>query len=100
MAYMPLNKVLGLSKLARIAEIYSRRLQIQERLTQEVVTAIEQVLAPQGVMGVVEATHMCMTMRGVQKSGAVTTTAYRTGTFKTDKEVEERFWNSLRLGRV
>lgn len=51
-------------------------------------------------MVVVEATHMCMVMRGVQKSGAVTTTAYRTGAFKTDKDVEERFWNSLRLGRV
>lgn len=99
-AYLPSSRVLGLSKLARIAEIYSRRLQIQERLTQEVASAIEQVLAPQGVMVVIEATHLCMVMRGVQKSGALTTTTYRTGVFTHDRDVERRFWDSLRLGRA
>ncbi|KAE8414984.1 hypothetical protein BDV36DRAFT_298503 [Aspergillus pseudocaelatus] len=96
--YIPNGRVIGLSKLARIAEIYARRLQVQERLTQQVAHAIEEALNPEGVAVVVECTHMCMTMRGVQKSGAVTVTQCKTGVFKTDNQLEERFHSLLRMG--
>lgn len=90
--------MIGLSKLARIAEIYARRLQVQERLTQQVAGAIEEVLDPEGVAVVVECTHMCMAMRGVQKPGAVTVTQCKTGVFKTDHRLDERFHTLLSMG--
>ena len=93
--YIPKGRVIGLSKLARIAEMYARRLQIQERLTQEVAHAIDRVLCPDGVAVVAECAHMCMAMRGVQKPGALTVTACKTGIFNEDYRLDERFHNSL-----
>ncbi|KAB8215227.1 hypothetical protein BDV33DRAFT_195388 [Aspergillus novoparasiticus] len=98
-AYIPNGRVLGLSKLARIAEIYARRLQVQERLTKQISQAIEDLLQPQGVAVVMESAHMCMVMRGVQKSSAMTTTSCRTGIFKTDKEAEEELHFLLKLNQ-
>ncbi|KAB8233024.1 GTP cyclohydrolase I [Aspergillus alliaceus] len=95
--YIPNGRVLGLSKLARIAEVYARRLQIQERLTQQIAQAIDEILQPQGVAVVMESAHMCMVMRGIQKTTSMTTTGCRTGIFKTDKEAEEQFKFLLNL---
>ncbi|RPD98620.1 GTP cyclohydrolase I FolE [Aureibaculum marinum] len=81
-AYIPNGKIVGLSKLPRVVDIFSRRLQVQERLTDQIVNAINNVLRPQGVAVVIEASHMCMMMRGVQKQNSVTTTSAFRGTFK------------------
>lgn len=80
-AYIPRNKVVGLSKFARLVECYGRRLQVQERLTKQIADAINQYLDPIGVMVVVEAEHMCMTMRGIQKPGTKTVTSRVSGVF-------------------
>ncbi|PIL37229.1 hypothetical protein GSI_00922 [Ganoderma sinense ZZ0214-1] len=90
-AYIPNKLVLGLSKLARIAETFSRRLQVQERLTKQVALAVEKAIKPRGVAVVMEATHMCMTMRGVQKPGAVTVTSCMLGCFRTQQKTREEF---------
>lgn len=86
--YIPTNTVIGLSKLARVAEMYARRLQIQECLTSQVANAIMKILQPQGVMVVMQASHMCMVMRGVEKTSASTTTSCALGCF--EKETEKR----------
>ncbi|KAB8263552.1 GTP cyclohydrolase 1 [Aspergillus pseudonomiae] len=96
-AYIPNGRVLGLSKLARIAEIYARRLQVQERLTKQIAQTIEDLLRPPGVAVVIESVHMCMVMRGVQKSSAMTTTSCRTGIFKASRAAEEEFQFLLQL---
>ena len=81
-AYIPNGKIVGLSKLPKVVDVFSRRLQVQERLTDQIVNVINKVLKPQGVAVVIEASHMCMMMRGVQKQNSVTTTSAFRGVFK------------------
>ncbi|XP_030050443.1 GTP cyclohydrolase 1-like [Microcaecilia unicolor] len=89
--YLPIKKVVGLSKLARIVEIYCRRLQVQERLTKQIATAITEALQPAGVAVVIEAAHMCMVMRGVQKMNSKTMTSTMHGVFREDPKTREEF---------
>jgi GTP cyclohydrolase IA len=84
-AYIPDGKIVGLSKIPRVVDVFSRRLQVQERLTNQVLHALDNVLEPKGVAVVIEAQHMCMQMRGVQKQNSVTTTSAFTGIFEEDK---------------
>ena len=90
-AYIPEGKVVGLSKLARTVEVYARRLQIQERMTAQIADDIMKYLAPQGVMVMLEAEHMCMTMRGIKKPGSQTVTMVTRGVFAENKELQDRF---------
>jgi len=95
-AYIPNGKVVGLSKLARTVEVYARRLQIQEQMTGQIADAIMEYLAPQGVMIMVEAEHMCMTMRGIKKPGSKTVSIATRGVFETDNSLKEQFYAMLR----
>ena len=90
-AYIPNGKIVGLSKLPRIVDMYARRLQVQERLTGEIATAIQDVLAPHGVGVVVEAYHLCMMMRGVEKQNSKTITSALLGVFRDDARTREEF---------
>ena len=96
--YIPNGRVAGLSKLARTVEVYARRLQLQEQLCAQVADALMEYLAPQGAIVLMEAEHMCMTMRGVQKPGTKTVTLARRGVFETDPALEERFFRMLVAG--
>ena len=85
-AYIPVDRVVGLSKLARLVDVYARRLQTQEHLTSQVATAIDEILKPRGVAVMLEAEHLCMSMRGVQKPGASTVTTQFAGSFRETQE--------------
>ncbi|KAI0285101.1 hypothetical protein BGY98DRAFT_910337 [Russula aff. rugulosa BPL654] len=95
-AYIPNKLVLGISKLARIAETFSRRLQVQERLTKQVALCVQEAIKPRGVAVVMEATHLCMTMRGVQKPGSITTTSCMLGCFRSQQKTREEFLTLLK----
>ncbi len=90
-AYFPTDKVVGLSKLGRVVEVYARRLQTQERLTAEIVGAIDEALKPRGIAVMIEAEHQCMTLRGVRAHGASTVTTQFTGAFRNDPAEQVRF---------
>ena len=95
-AYRPDGRVLGLSKSARTNDIFARRLQTQETMTAQIANAIDEILQPKGVAVLIEADHMCMAMRGVQKIGSSTMTTTFTGTFKHDPREQARFMSMLR----
>lgn len=98
-AYYPSKGVVGLSKLARLVDVYARRLQTQESLTAQIVNAIEERLKPRGVAVLIEAEHMCMSMRGVQKSGVSTLTTDFTGVFRDDAAEQARFMMMVKGAR-
>ena len=93
--YLPNGEVVGLSKLARTVEVFARRPQIQERMTAQIASAIMEELHPQGVMVMIEAEHMCMTMRGIQKPGTQTVTTAALGCFEKDTALQDRFFQLL-----
>ena len=95
-AYIPNGKIIGLSKLPRIVEVFARRLQVQERLTEQIAEAIYTTLDPQGVGVVIEARHLCMMMRGVEKQNSVATTSAMFGTFRNDEKTRIEFLTLLR----
>ena len=95
-AYIPNGKITGLSKIARVVETYARRLQVQERLTVQIRDCIQEALNPLGVAVVIEATHTCMQIRGVQKSNAVTTTSAFSGAFLTSARTRNEFLNLVK----
>lgn len=99
-AYLPRGRVVGLSKLARIVDTFARRLQVQERMTTQVATALQEALDPAGVAVVIEARHMCMAMRGVKKPNAVTITSAMLGTFRDNYATRSELLKLLRSGSV
>ena len=99
-AYYPSGGVVGLSKLARLVDVYARRLQTQETMTVQIAEAIDRVLKPRGVAVMLEAEHLCMSMRGVQKEGARTLTTHFTGVFKDDPAEQVRFLTLIGSGKA
>jgi GTP cyclohydrolase I len=95
-AYIPNGTVVGLSKIARTVEVFARRLQLQEQLTAQVADAFMKELAPQGVMVMVEAEHMCMTMRGIKKPGSKTVSVATRGVFVDDIQLQNTFYQMVR----
>lgn len=96
-AYLPRDRVLGLSKIARVVDVFARRLQTQESITAQIAAAIDSSLKPRGVAVMIEAEHMCMAMRGVRKSGSTTMTTTFTGEFKNNAAEQVRFMTMLRI---
>lgn len=94
--YIPTDRVVGLSKLARTVDVFAKRLQVQERMTSQIARAIQSALEPRGVGVVLEADHQCMSTRGVMKKGAVTTTSCLIGIFKTDQAARAEFMSLIR----
>lgn len=94
-AYVPAKKIVGLSKIARVVDIFARRLQVQERMTVQIAEAIEEVLEPKGVGVIIEAAHLCMMMRGVQKQNSVTITSCVRGRFRSDERTRSEFMRLL-----
>jgi len=98
-AYIPAGKIVGLSKLPRLVEVFARRLQVQERLTEQIASAINDVLKPQGVGVIIEAYHLCMMMRGVEKQNSKTITSAVRGLFRSDQRTREEFLTLAYAGR-
>ena len=96
-AYLPSNRVIGLSKIPRIVDVFSRRLQVQERLTSQIADTISEKIAPLGVAVVVEATHLCMSMRGVEKQNSFAVTSSMLGTFRSDARTRMEFLELIKL---
>jgi len=93
--YLPNGKILGVSKFARLIDIYSHRLQTQENITKQIADAIENHLKPEGLIVVIEAQHLCVSMRGIKKKGFITTTSMAMGKFKEDKYLIDRFYRDI-----
>lgn len=98
-AYIPDQRIIGLSKIARLVEIYARRLQVQERLTQQIANTLQNALKPMGTAVVIEAEHLCMQMRGVQKRGSVMVTSAMLGVFRERMATREEFISMIKNGR-
>ena len=96
LGYLPDNKVIGLSKIPRLVEMFARRLQVQERMTQQIATAMDQLVQPNGIGVVVEAQHLCTAMRGVRKPNTTMTTSAVRGTFKKNASTREEFFSHVR----
>jgi GTP cyclohydrolase I len=94
--YLPSNKVVGISKLARVVDAYARRLQVQEKLSAQIANCIQQVLEPKGVAVVIEAVHQCMTTRGVHKTGVTMVTSMMLGAFREDSRTRREFLAMIR----
>lgn len=95
-AYIPGDTILGLSKFARVVDVFARRMQVQERMTSQIADALEQALKPAGVAVVTEASHLCMMMRGVEKQGSTTRTSAMRGVFKSDARTRQEFLEAIR----
>ncbi len=99
-AYIPNGKIIGLSKIPRIVDVFARRLQVQERMTQQIADTIEKYLSPRGVAVVAEGYHMCMMMRGVEKQNSITTTSAVHGVFKEDARTRSEFLNLIGKAKI
>jgi GTP cyclohydrolase I len=99
-AYKPVERVVGLSKLARLVDVYARRLQTQEHMTSQIATALDEILRPQGVAVMLEAEHMCMSIRGVSKPGSLTVTTQFSGLFLNNPQEQARFITMVRGGQA
>jgi len=99
-AYIPKGKVIGLSKVARLVDVYARRLQVQERMTREIADAIVDAINPQGVAVILEAQHLCMMMRGVEKQGSMTSTSTMLGCFRESAQTRNEFLSLIRRSSV
>jgi len=96
-AYIPNGRIVGLSKIPRLVDVFSRRLQVQERLTEEIAHTLYETLKPHGVGVIMDAQHLCMMMRGVEKQGSSTITLCMLGSFRKDQKVREEFLNLVKI---